>query len=212
MSESELTGEELSREGGSSSLNTWLRVRDRDPWSRWSTLVVALVVAGRRIGRCIGRRRSSHGRRGIMRSPPVPSRELHIPDMRDYKACSREGVTCKQLARWGFPPRIDLLRRMAEILLQQHSTPQTLGKQWHRKFLQRHNDQLRYVYSRRLEHKRACAHNTTSIIEYFDLYHREKLLKDIRDEDTWNFDEKGLLIGYASTSKVRLLAFTDIYL
>src|SRR4051794_21009039 len=36
---------------------------------------------------------------------------------------------CKQLARWGFPPRIDLLRRMAEIFLQQHSMPQTLGKQ-----------------------------------------------------------------------------------
>src|SRR4051794_29495838 len=26
---------------------------------------------------------------------------------------------CKQLAKWGFPPRTDLLRQMAEILLQQ---------------------------------------------------------------------------------------------
>src|SRR3954471_16570916 len=32
---------------------------------------------------------------------------------------------CTQLYQWGFPPRIDHLTRMAEILAQQHSTAST---------------------------------------------------------------------------------------
>ena len=94
---------------------------------------------------------------------------------------------------------------MAEILLQQHSTASTtplqLSKDWYKRFLKRH-DELRTVFSRQLENKRARAHDVSIISDYFDLYHREKLLKNIKDNNTHNMDEKGFLIGYAAGARI----------
>ena len=93
---------------------------------------------------------------------------------------------------------------MAEILLQQHSTASTtplqLSKDWYKRFLKRH-DELRTVFSRQLENKRARAHDVSIISDYFDLYHREKLLKNIKDNNTHNMDEKGFLIGVLNKTK-----------
>jgi len=95
---------------------------------------------------------------------------------------------------------------MAEIILHGHpiasgSPPRKPSKDWYKRFLKRH-EEIQTVFSRQLENKRARAHDTSVISDYFDLFHREKLLKDVNDENTWNFDEKGFLMGYGATSKV----------
>src|SRR2546423_713231 len=181
-------------------LNQEKRIQDAlSALERQDYLTVAAAARAHEIPESTLRHRVA-GRSGYMERPRKLSQQLLTP-------LEEEALVdwCKQLFKWGFPPRIDHLIRMAEILLQRQSTtsttPPRLSKDWYKRFLKRH-DELRTVFSRQVENKRARAHDVSTLNDYFDLHHREKLLKDIKDKDTHNMDEKGFLIGYAAGARI----------
>ena len=106
-----------------------------------------------------------------------------------------------QLQSWGFPPRIAQLREMAQELLRAKQDFKELGKNWTEKFLGRHPI-LQSKYSRTLDQERFLAQNRDSIQEWFDLYRSIKAKHGILDEDTYNMDENGYMMGVAGSSKV----------
>ena len=100
-----------------------------------------------------------------------------------------------EIQSWGFPPRVAQLREMAEELLQAKQDFKELGKNWTSGFLNRHLVPF-------LDQDRFLAQNRGSIQEWFDLYWSIKALHGILDEDTYNMDENGYMMGVAGSSKV----------
>ena len=90
---------------------------------------------------------------------------------------------------------------MAKELLRAKQDFKELGKNWSEKFLGRHPI-LQSKYSRTLDQERFLAQNRDSIREWFDLYWRIKAQHGILDEDTYNMDENGYMMGVAGSSKV----------
>ncbi len=90
---------------------------------------------------------------------------------------------------------------MAEELLRAKQDLKELGKNWSEKFFSRH-PVLQSKYSRTLDQEQFLAQNQDSIREWFDLYLSIKAQHGILDEDTYNMDENGYMIGIAGSSKV----------
>ncbi len=85
-----------------------------------------------------------------------------------------------------------------------------LGKNWSEKFLSRY-PLLKSKYSRRLDQERFLAQNQDSIWEWFDLFLSIKAQHGILDEDTYNMDENGYMMGIAKVlfSKYQKQAFIN---
>lgn len=90
---------------------------------------------------------------------------------------------------------------MAEELLQAKHDFKELGRNWTAGFLNRH-PVLQSKYSCTLDQDRFLAQNRDSIQEWFDLYRSIKAAHGILDEDTYNMDENGYMMGIAGSSKV----------
>lgn len=126
---------------------------------------------------------------------------------------------CIRMNRWGFPVRIDILGCHANAILQikydRNYTPvlqatsseslptiaKTVGKNWYKKFLARHED-LKVMHSRYLDHSRAQNNNPTLIKECLNLYHTTCDQYNIKTENKYNMDEKGFLLGLVTSTKV----------
>ena len=106
-----------------------------------------------------------------------------------------------EIQSWGFPPRVAQLQEMTEELLQARHEFKELGKNWTAGFLNRH-PVLQSKYSRTLDPDRFFAQNRDSIQQWFDLYWSIKAKHGILDEDTYNIDENGYMMGIAGSSKV----------
>ena len=106
-----------------------------------------------------------------------------------------------EIQSWGFPPRVAQLREMAEELLRAKGDYKELGKNWVSGFLGRHPT-LQAKYSRTLDQDRFLAQNRDIIQDWFNLYRSIKAEYGIIDEDTYNMDENGYMIGIAGSSKV----------
>lgn len=90
---------------------------------------------------------------------------------------------------------------MAEELLQAKQDFKELGKNWSEKFLGRHPI-LQSKYSCTLDQKRFLAQNRDLIREWFDLYWHIKAQHSILDEDTYNIDENGYIMGVTGSFKM----------
>ena len=101
----------------------------------------------------------------------------------------------------GFPPRVAQLREMAEELLKAKGDYKELGKNWVSGFLNCHPT-LQAKYSRTLDQDRFLAQNRDIIQDWFNLYQSIKAEYGILDEDTFNMDENGYMMGIAGSSKV----------
>ncbi len=106
-----------------------------------------------------------------------------------------------QLQSWGFLPKIAQLREIAKELLQAKKDFKELSKNWSEKFLS-HHSLLQSKYSRTLDQEQFLAQNWDLIQEWFDLYPSIKAQYDILDEDIYNMDENGYMMGIAGSSKV----------
>ena len=73
---------------------------------------------------------------------------------------------CNHLDDWGFPPKLTLVKQMAEHLIQKRAGQQTLGKHWLKRFLDR-NPELASRFSSRLDRQRALASNPAVLRDYF---------------------------------------------
>jgi hypothetical protein len=114
---------------------------------------------------------------------------------------------CKQLDDWGFPPRMDLLKSMAQVLAKHRADQENdsklanLGKHWIANFLDRHPT-LSAKYSMQLDRQRAMENNLQSLRDYFRKLHRLMYKYRFQQENIYNMDEKGFILGYSAKAKV----------
>ncbi|KAJ6436248.1 ATP-dependent DNA helicase PIF1 [Purpureocillium lavendulum] len=100
----------------------------------------------------------------------------------------------------GMPPTVAYTRRMANLLLSERGQ-ETVGENWVRKFVGRH-DEIKAKYSRRYDYQRAKCEDPKMIQEWFDRVAMAKQKWGILDEDVYNFDETGFQMGVIATARV----------
>ena len=80
---------------------------------------------------------------------------------------------CQQLDDWGFPPRMDMLREMANVLGRQRAEKEgdpklaVLGKNWITRFLDPH-PQLAGKFSTQIDRQRVFANNPITLRNYYN--------------------------------------------
>jgi hypothetical protein len=100
----------------------------------------------------------------------------------------------------GFPPRLATVKDMADSLLaERHEDP--VGQKWARSFVTR-RPELKVKFNRKYDYKRALCKDTEIIQGWFRLVENMKAKYGILDEDTYNFDESGFMMGMISTGAV----------
>lgn len=93
----------------------------------------------------------------------------------------------------GFPPRIDSVRDMANLLrATRHATP--VGKQWPYNFVQR-RPELKTRFSRAYDFQRALCEDPELIDAWFRLVSNMRAKYGIQAADFYNFDETGFMMG-----------------
>jgi len=73
---------------------------------------------------------------------------------------------CEKLDEWGHPPRLEVVKSMAQALLRRRVNTHTLGKHWLTRFLNR-NPMLASKLSSCLDRQRARADDPRVIKDYF---------------------------------------------
>jgi hypothetical protein len=107
----------------------------------------------------------------------------------------------------GFPPRVSAVRDMANLLLSARTksdlstTPPTVGENWARKFVNRH-DTLKSRFSRKYDYQRAKNEDPETIRAWFQRVQRTIQEFGILEQDIYNFDETGFQMGIIATAKV----------
>ena len=86
---------------------------------------------------------------------------------------------------------------MADRLLRERGGNPT-GKNWVDNFIKR-TPELRTRWSRPYDRQRAVCEDQAVIRPWFTLVQSMKAKYGIADEDTWNFDESGFLMGKISS-------------
>jgi hypothetical protein len=76
---------------------------------------------------------------------------------------------CLQLKAWGFPARVEALRRMAKDILLDKGDTKKLGKNWQSYFFNRHLE-LKSKFIPPLDKERARAQDSAVFQRYFDLF------------------------------------------
>ena len=104
----------------------------------------------------------------------------------------------------GFPPHIIDVRRMADALLAargQNPPPPPVGKCWVTRFV-KSQPLLQTKWNRQFHSQRARCEDPVKISAWFKLVDDTRQTWGIANEDTYNFDETGFMMGVAATSKV----------
>jgi hypothetical protein len=100
----------------------------------------------------------------------------------------------------GFPPRIYRVKDMADLLLTTRgATP--VGKQWAYNFIRR-RPELKTRFSRAYDFQRALCEDPELIDAWFRLVANMRAKYGIQDEDFYNFDETGFMMGVICSSMV----------
>jgi hypothetical protein len=124
------------------------------------------------------------------------------PSRRDIPANSRKLTDLEEraivqyvieLSTRSFPPRLCNVEDMANQLLRARDAPR-VGKHWASNFVKR-QPELRTRYSRRYDYQRAKCEDPKVIREWFDLVRNIKTKYGILDDDIFNFDETGFMMG-----------------
>jgi hypothetical protein len=132
----------------------------------------------------------------------IRERRARRRPQRDCKAnCKRltkleeEAITRRVIveAERGLPCRRDDVRDMANRLLRERGGEE-VGKNWVDRFVQC-NPKLRTRQSRPYNHQRALCEDPALIKGWFELVQNTKAKYSIVDEDIYNFDETGFIIG-----------------
>ena len=100
----------------------------------------------------------------------------------------------------GFPPRVQDVREMADLLLVARSES-TVGKNWTTNFVKR-RPELKSKFSRKYDYKRAQCEDPVIIGDWFRLVRNTIAKYGIVDDDIYNFDEAGFQMGVIGTARV----------
>ncbi|KAF7566808.1 hypothetical protein PtrM4_151280 [Pyrenophora tritici-repentis] len=100
----------------------------------------------------------------------------------------------------GIPPSKAHVQDMADRLLRERGGKPT-GKNWVDNFIKR-TPELQMRWSRPYDRQRAACEDPVIIRPWFSLVQSVKAKYGILDEDTWNFDESGFMMGKISSQLV----------
>jgi RecB family endonuclease NucS len=100
----------------------------------------------------------------------------------------------------GFAPRLAAVKDMADLLRKERGQP-SVGVNWAATFVKRRS-KLKIKFNRKYDYKRALCENPEVVRGWFRLVENTKAKHGILDEDTYNFDESGFMIGIISTRVV----------
>ena len=98
----------------------------------------------------------------------------------------------------GYSPSLTQVRDMADKLLVARSKDK-VGKNWPASFVKR-IPELQMKFSRKYDYQRALCEDPEAITGWFRLVENTKAKYGILDEDTWNFDESGFMMGAIATT------------
>jgi hypothetical protein len=98
-----------------------------------------------------------------------------------------------ELVARSFPPRLGGVEDMANQLLRARDAP-PVGQLWAHRFVERYPD-LRKCWARRYDYQRAKCEDPKVIGEWFALVRNVKAKYGIVDDDIYNFDETGFMMG-----------------
>jgi DDE superfamily endonuclease len=124
-----------------------------------------------------------------------PARRDAVPNSKKLTELEEESVVryTVELATRSFPPRLRGVEDMANQLLRARDAP-PVGKRWAHNFIQR-RPELRTRFSRRYDYQRAKCEDRKVIGEWFTLVRNMVAKYGIVDEDVYNFDETGFMMG-----------------
>jgi len=136
-------------------------------------------------------------------------RRAGIPARRDSRPKSKKLTELEEevivdhiinLDQRGFAPTYAAIRDMADKLLAARDAGQ-VGVHWPRNFVKRTNS-LTTRFNRAYDRQRALCEDPTVIRGWFELVEQTKAKYGICDEDVYNFDEAGLMMGKIMTQLV----------
>jgi len=105
-----------------------------------------------------------------------------------------------ELGMRSFPPRLRDVKDMANQLLRvRDASP--VGKIWANNFVKR-QPELRTRYCRKYDYQRAKCEDRKAMGEWFNLVRNVKAKYGILDDDTYNFNETGFMMGVIYTGMV----------
>jgi helix-turn-helix, Psq domain/Tc5 transposase DNA-binding domain len=139
----------------------------------------------------------------------LSSRMKGIPSRRDSTPNSRKLTPIEELAivryildldSCGFPPRPQAVQEMADLLLvERDASP--VGKNWTSNFINRCTE-LKTKFSRKYDYKRALYEDLVIIRDWFKLVRNIVAKYGILEEDIYNFNKVGFMIGVIAIAKV----------
>ena len=98
-----------------------------------------------------------------------------------------------ELVARAFPPRLRGVEDMANQLLRERDAP-PVGKRWAYNFVKR-QPELRTRWTRKYDYQRAKCENSKVISAWFALVRNVKAKYGVVDDDIYNFDETGFMMG-----------------
>ena len=105
-----------------------------------------------------------------------------------------------ELAARGFPPRLAAVADMANSLRDERNLGH-VGINWPNRFIKR-QPELEVRFNRKYDYKRALCEDPEIIQGWFRLVADTKAKYGIQDEDSYNFDETGFMMGQITTGAV----------
>ena len=100
----------------------------------------------------------------------------------------------------GFPLRLTGVENMANLLLKSRNG-EPVGKHWARRFVES-QPSLKTKFDRPYDYQRALCEDPTVISGWFRLLRNMMAKYGIQEEDLYNFDETGFMIGQIISSMV----------
>ena len=98
-----------------------------------------------------------------------------------------------ELCARAFHPRLSYVEDMANRLLRERDAP-PVGVRWAHNFIKR-QPELRTRFTRKYDYQRAKCEDPKIIREWFALVYNVKVKYGIFDDDLYNFDETGFMMG-----------------
>jgi hypothetical protein len=131
-----------------------------------------------------------------------PAREDMIPNSRKLTELEEETLVqhILDLDSRSFPPRLCGVEDMANKLLRERDAAK-VGINWAANFVKR-RPELRTRFTRRYDYQRAQCEDLNVINAWFELVKKIKAQYGIADDDVYNFDETGFMMGIISTAMV----------
>jgi hypothetical protein len=102
----------------------------------------------------------------------------------------------------GRPAGIDSTIEAANSILRCNGSTETATRRWTKRWITTHQDFIKTIRSTPLSSKRRAAHQKEDIEAHFQEFKRSKAHWGILDEDVYNFDETGCMIGIQAGSFV----------